>query len=81
MVCLYGTLPPFQHRKAFTLLVLQAARMKQRPHTSRAGFHPRFRSCLVLSRHASSACHTLQEEETYASPRPKKCRAVSSCGP
>jgi hypothetical protein len=34
MVCLYGTLPPFRHGKAFTLLVLQAARMKQRPHTA-----------------------------------------------
>jgi hypothetical protein len=34
MVCLYGTLAPFGQGKAFTLLVRQAARMKQRPHTA-----------------------------------------------
>jgi hypothetical protein len=34
MVCLYGTLAPFGHGKAFTLMVLQSAQMKQRPHTA-----------------------------------------------
>jgi len=34
MVCLYGTLSPFQCGKAFTLLVLQSVPLKQRPHTA-----------------------------------------------
>jgi hypothetical protein len=33
MVCLYGTLSPFQHGKAFTIMVLQSARKKWGPHT------------------------------------------------
>ncbi len=52
MVCLYGTLAPFGDGKAFTLLVLQAAPMKQSPHTA-GGLPSALRSCLVLSRHAS----------------------------
>ncbi len=34
MVCLYGTLPPFEQGKAFTLMVLQTVPIKRRPHTA-----------------------------------------------
>src|SRR5579884_905823 len=34
MVCLYGTLPPVARGKAFTLMVLQTAPIKRRPHTA-----------------------------------------------
>jgi len=33
MVCLYSTLSAFPNGKAFTCMILQAARIKQRPHT------------------------------------------------
>lgn len=46
MVCLYGTLSPFQRGKAFTIMVLQAARKKWGPHTV-GGLPSSRRPCIV----------------------------------